>query len=371
MVVVGLEAGHLHECVALGTGVVGFDHFLHQLRQRDLGRPAQLFARLGRVAEQGFDFGRAVVARIDLHDHVAHLDLGAVAGDRSDDAHFLVALAFETQRDAQLGRGEFDELAHAVLHAGGNDEIFGLVLLQHQPLHFDVVTRMAPVAQRTHVAEIEAVLQAERDAGDGAGDLAGDEGFAADRRFVVEQHAVAGVHAVGLAVIDRDPVGVELGAGVGAARVEGRGFLLRDFLHQTVQLGGRGLIEAGLLFQTQDADRFQDAQRADAVGVGGVFRLFEAHCHVRLGSEVVDLVRLHLLDDAHQRGRVGQVTVVQDELAVIDVRVFVQVVDAVGIEERSAALDAVHLVTLLEQEFSEVGAVLAGDAGDECDLGHI
>ena len=181
MVVVGLEAGHLHERVALRAGVVGFDHFLHQLGQRDLGRPAQLIARLGRVAEQGFDFGRAVVARVDLHDHVAHLDLGAVTGDGGDDADFLVALAFEAQRDAQLGRGEFNELAHAVLHAGGDHEIFSLVLLQHQPLHFDVVTRVAPVAQRAHVAEVEAVLQAERDAGDGAGDFAGDEGFAADR----------------------------------------------------------------------------------------------------------------------------------------------------------------------------------------------
>jgi hypothetical protein len=74
-----------------------------------------------------------------------------------------------------------DELAHAVLHAGGDHEVFGVVLLQHQPLHFDVVAGMAPVAQRAHVAQVQAVLQAERDAGDGAGDLAGDEGFAADR----------------------------------------------------------------------------------------------------------------------------------------------------------------------------------------------
>jgi hypothetical protein len=46
------------------------------------------------------------------------------------------------------------------------------------------------------------------------------------------------------------------------------------------------------------------------------------------------------------------------------VRVAVQVVDAVGVEERRAALDAVHLVALVEQELGEIGAVLAGDAGD-------
>ena len=38
------------------------------------------------------------------------------------------------------------------------------------------------------------------------------------RRFVIEQDAVAGIHAVGLAVVDGDPVGIELGDSVGRAR---------------------------------------------------------------------------------------------------------------------------------------------------------
>ncbi len=78
----------------------------------------------------------------------------------------------------------------------------GLILLQHQPLHLDVVAGMAPVAQRVEVAEVKAILQSELDARQRAGDLAGDEGFAAHRRFVVEQDAVAGIDAVGLAVVD-------------------------------------------------------------------------------------------------------------------------------------------------------------------------
>ncbi len=43
---------------------------------------------------------------------------------------------------------------------------------------------------------------------------------------------------VGLAVIDGDPVGVELGDGVRAARIEGRGFRLRYFLSQSVEFRG-------------------------------------------------------------------------------------------------------------------------------------
>ena len=165
------------------------------------------------------------------------------------------------------------------------------------------------------------LLQAELDRRHGAGDLAGDEGLAAERALVVEQDAVGGVHAVGLAVVHRDPVGVELGRGVGAARIERRRLALRRLLDLAVQLRGRGLVEAGRLLEAQDADRLEQAQRAERVGIGGVFRRLEAHLDVALRREVVDLVRLDLLDEADQVGGVGQVAVVQEEARVRLVRV--------------------------------------------------
>ena len=67
-----------------------------------------------------------------------------------------------------------------------------------------------------------------------------------------------------------------------------------------------------MLLEAQDADRLEQAQRADAVGVGGVFGRLEADLDVALGGQVVDLVGLHLLDDADQVGGVGQVAIVQD-----------------------------------------------------------
>ena len=44
-------------------------------------------------------------------------------------------------------------------------------------------------------------------------------------------------------------------------------------------------------------------------------------------------------------------------------------VDAVGVEEAGAALEAMHGVAFLEQEFGEVGTILASDAGDEGGFG--
>jgi hypothetical protein len=53
------------------------------------------------------------------------------------------------------------------------------------------------------------------------------------------------------------------------------------------------------------------------------------------------------------------------------VRVLVDVIDAFGVEGRGPALDAVHGVALFQQEFRQVGAVLAGDAGNQGGfLGH-
>jgi hypothetical protein len=48
---------------------------------------------------------------------------------------------------------------------------------------------MPPIALGGKIAEKQFVLQAELDRGDGAGDLACDEGFTTRRSFVIEQDA--------------------------------------------------------------------------------------------------------------------------------------------------------------------------------------
>ena len=178
----------LQQGVALGGLKIGGDHFFTHFLHGDFRRPAKLGFSLARVAQQGFDFCGAKVARVDLHDHITHLKRGSfVTFDGFDDGDLFHALAFKTQLDAEMLGTPADELAHAVLHAGGDDEVFRLVLLQHHPLHAHIVFGVTPVAERIDVPHVEALFQPLGDIGEATGDLAGDEGFATARGFVVEE----------------------------------------------------------------------------------------------------------------------------------------------------------------------------------------
>ncbi|CCK07648.1 phytase family [Cronobacter sakazakii 696] len=293
-----------------------------------------------------------------------------MAGHGNHDAFLFHAFAFKAQFDTQLCGRHFDELTYGVLHTGRDNEIFRLFLLQHHPLHFHVVFGMAPVTQGVHVAQMQAGFQALCNVGDSAGDFAGHEGFAAARGFVVEQNAVARVHAVGFTVVYGDPVSVQFRDRIRRARVERCGFFLRDFLHQAIQLRGGCLIETGFLLQTQEADGFQQAQGAHGVHVCGVFRGFEGDRYVAHRTQVVHFVRLHFLQDTGQVGGIGQVAIVQVEFRVAAVRILVDMVNALGIEGRRAAFDTVDFITFLKQKLSQIGAILSGYAGNESNFTH-
>lgn len=115
---------------------------------------------------------------------------------------------------------------------------------------------------------------------------------------MVKEDAITGIHAIGFSVVNGNPVGVELGHGIRRTWVEGRGFLLGDFLNEPVELRGRGLVEASLLLKAENADGFEDTQSAECIGVGSVFGFFKADLDVALSGQVVDFVRLGLLNDA-------------------------------------------------------------------------
>lgn len=88
-----------------------------------------------------------------------------------------------------------------------------------------------------------------------------------------------------------------------------------------------------------------------------------------LRAQVVDLIGLCFLHDAHQVAGVAQVAVMQLEAGILYVLVLVDVVYALGVKGAGSALDAVHGIAFFQQEFGQVAAVLTGNAGDQGDFG--
>lgn len=354
-------------------------HLAHHILKAGAWFPAQPGFGFRGVAQQRFHLCGAEIAGIHPDNDIAGVYADGAGGEahcrkylrQSRPVHllhsacFVRAGVFPTQRDAQFRRSYFDESAHGILSAGGDDEIFGLVLLQHEPLHFHIVPRVSPVAQRAEIAQMQTVVQPERQPRQSAGDFAGDKGFAPDRGFVVEENAVAGIHVIRFSIIYCDPIGVQLGAGIRRTGIERRCFRLGNFPHQAVQFGSGSLIETGFVFQTENAYGFQQAQRAQTIHVGGIHRRIKGNLHMTLGREIIDFIRPHFLNNADKIRGVGQIAVMQYKTPIIGIRGLVEVIDALGVEQGRAPLDAVHFITFVQQQFCQIGSVLSGDTGDD------
>jgi len=89
-----------------------------------------------------------------------------------------------------------------------------------------------------------------------------------------------------------------------------------------------------------------------------------------LGGQIVKFVGPHLLNDPDQVSRVGHITIMQKEPALFFVRILIEMVDPIGVEERGAPLDSVYHITFSEEKFGKVSSVLPGDACDQSNFFH-
>jgi hypothetical protein len=81
-----------------------------------------------------------------------------------------------------------------------------------------------------------------------------------------------------------------------------------------------------------------------------------------LGGEVVDLIRLYLLDDSDKVCGIGQIPVMEDKIPVRHMGVLVQVVDAIRVEQRRTPFNAMRLISFFQKEFGQKSAILPCDA---------
>ena len=98
--------------------------------------------------------------------------------------------------------------------ASGQHVVARFLLLEHEPHSFDIIARMAPVALRIQIAEIEPLLQPVLDRRDRPRDLASDEGLASIA-LMIEQNTVGGVDAISLPIVYGNPVGINLSRRMG------------------------------------------------------------------------------------------------------------------------------------------------------------
>ena len=146
MAVLDAVAALLDHFVPLRRFQITLHHFPHQFAEIRPRLPAQLLSRFRRIAEKGLHFGGTEVSP-----STATTTLPAWSTRLLIDSRPCPG-----QLDPQFVRGQLNELAHAVLLACSNDKILGLLLLQHQPLHLDIIAGVAPVAKRVKIAKVEA-----------------------------------------------------------------------------------------------------------------------------------------------------------------------------------------------------------------------
>lgn len=124
------------------------------------------------------------------------------------------------------------------------------------------------------------------------------------------------------------------------------------------------MVDLRFLHHSQQPDGFEYSQDAQSIRIGGVFGRFETHLDMGHGPEVVDFIGLGLLYDAGDVHGIGQVSIVQKKPRSLHMGVHIEVVDAVRIEGRRPALDAVDDVAFVEEKFGQVGPILSGDSSD-------
>ena len=170
------------------------------------GIPAKLVPRLRRIAKKIHNVCRTVEIGTNLHKNPSRFLFNA----------FLVnAFSPPFKLDSGIMKGKCRKFTHGMLLACRYNIIVGLLILQNKPHAFHIILRVAPVAQRREIAEIQSVLQAVGDSRGGKRDLPRDKRLATTLGFVIEQNSAAAEHIVSLAVFLGYPEAVLLGDSIG------------------------------------------------------------------------------------------------------------------------------------------------------------
>jgi hypothetical protein len=164
---------------------------------------------------------------------------------------------------------------------------------------------------------------------------------------VIEQDPVAGIHSIGLAIINGNPIGVKFGDSVWASGIKWSRLTLGDFLDKAIKFTGGSLINTGAFNQAKQPHCLKNSKRAHCIAIGGIFRAFKAYCDMALGAKIVNLIRLYLLYNSNQIGRVREITIMKNQLRIDFMWILIKMIDAICVEAARATLQSVDNVSLL------------------------
>ena len=117
-----------------------FHHNSHQFGEGRLTRiPPQKGLGLGGVAQQLLDLGGTEEARVDSHKLTARSRV---------DTYLVDTLTFPAEFDAHLAEGQCRKFPHGMVFAGGDDKIFGCIVLEYEPHALDIVLAHIPSRAR-------------------------------------------------------------------------------------------------------------------------------------------------------------------------------------------------------------------------------
>ena len=73
----------------------------------------------------------------------------------------------------------------------------------------------------------------------------------------------------------------------------------------------------------------------------------KTHFHMAHRCQVIDLIRLYFLNDSYQISAVCQITIMQFEIDIFFMRIKIEVIDPLSIEERTASFNTMNHVAFV------------------------
>ena len=151
--------------------------------------------------------------------------------------------------------------------------------------------------------------------GSSKGNLTGYKSLSTTFTFMVKKNTVHCKHIITLTVILGYPEAILFRYTVWATRIEWSSFFLGNFLNFTIKFRCRSLINLSLLLQTKNTNSLQHTKCSNCIRFSRIFRNIERYFHMALSSKIINLIWLHLLNNANKRTAIRHISIMKIDQA--------------------------------------------------------